>query len=215
MSHNKPIFILLVFLLLGSGLSSVFAQTGNFFIPKYVPRDSSKTLWEIGAGLGVPYGTFGGKYSYGTEKFSGNIGLGILPFSWTPAVSVSGVVHFRDRYESIRPKLTLTLSSMVAAILLLEEGSMEPLYDETFSGLGVYAGADWRLGKTSPFGVDFNIGWVFPFVGNDEIMDRYDEAVGDLVSRGYGITDEEVSLDTVKFSVGVTYSFGRSYIVKY
>lgn len=191
---------------------SAFAQAGRTNGAfQYVPRDSSKTVWDVGTGLGVPYGIFGGKVSLGTSLITGDIGLGLLPFAWEPGVSVSGAVHFGSQYAAVRPKLTLAYSNIVAASLLLEEDSVDALYEETFSGIGIYGGMDWRLDKTSPFCIDLNIGWVFPFVGNSEIRERYDRAKADLRSQGYSLTGaEHLSLDRPKVSLGITYAPQRS-----
>ena len=201
------IFIPIAVVFFVLNLSFAFSQTtGRFLIPKYVPADSSKPMWEIGAGLGVPYGTFGGKLSAGNQSITGDIGFGILPFAWTPGISLGGSIHFGDRYANFRPKITVTYSNIVGAILMLESGGTETLYDETFAGIGIYAGFDWRIMKTLPFCLDVNIGWTFPFVGNDEMMKRYNDVRDDLINRGYMSTDDSNSLETVKISIGITYS---------
>jgi hypothetical protein len=38
---------------------------------RYVPNDSSVTVWSIGAGVGIPYGVIGGKASFGKDQISG------------------------------------------------------------------------------------------------------------------------------------------------
>ena len=216
MTAARQKVILILMLLITLNLPSAVAQTsGTAISPLYVPRDTSKIMWNVGAGIGIPYGAFGGKLSLGTDLITGDIGLGVLPFAWTSVISVSGVVHFLDRYSGVRPKITLTYSNVVGAILLLKENSLDPLYDESFPGIATYAGLDWRLSKTSPLCIDLNIGWVFPFVGNDEIRRRYDEAVVDLKSRGYVLTQETIALDTPKISIGITYSLGRSLKLNY
>jgi hypothetical protein len=194
--------ISMVIVIIIMSLSSVVAQqvgaSGSY---QYVPRDSSKIVWNFGAGMGVPYGVFGAKISLGTRLITGDIGLGILPILWSPAISVSGVVYFRDQHAAIRPKITLAYSNIVSAAMILDQDSPNPwetVYDETYPGIGVYGGVDWRLGKTSPFCIDLNIGWVFPSVGNDEIR------------RGYIFTDELSALDTPKVSIGLVYAPQRS-----
>ena len=197
-------------------LPSAFAQSsGTTASPLYVPRDTSKIMWSAGAGVGVPYGTFGGKFSLGTDLITGDIGFGVFPFAWTPAISASGVLHFLDRYATVRPKITLTYSNVVAAILFLEENSLDPLYDETFPGLAAYAGVDWRISKTSPLCIDLNVGWIFPFEGNDKIKEKFDRVKDDLQSQGYVMTDEKINLETPKISIGITYSIGRSLKMNY
>lgn len=204
---KKAFFILIILFLMSITYS--FTQTTTPLLPRYVPEDSSKMMWEIGCGLGVPYGTIGGKFSVGTSQFTGDIGVGMLPFAWQPAISVAGVVHFGNRYANVRPKLTAAYSNVAAAILILESGGTETIFDETFSGFGTYFGVDWRLSKTSPLVIDLNIGWVFPSVGNDEIRKRNDEALEDLRMRGYLLSETKLSLNTPKVSLGVTYAPGR------
>lgn len=201
----------IIFLVISLTISSAFSQTAK--TTKYsvfVPRDTSKTMWNIGAGAGVPYGTFGGKFSLGTELITGDIGFGFLPFAWTPAFSFSGALHFGDRYANIRPKITLSYSNVAAAILILREGRFDPLYDETFTGVGIYAGFDWRLSKTSPLCLDLNVGWIFPSAGNNEVEKKYNEVVNDIKSQGFITTYEKLNLDTPKISIGISYAPARS-----
>lgn len=204
---KQVIFMLVI--LFAMSMTLGFTQTTTPFLPRYVPHDSAKMMWDIGCGIGVPYGTFGGKLSIGTSQFTGDFGVGLLPFAWQPAFSLAGVVHFGNRYANVRPKLTATYSNVAAAILILESGGTETLFDETFSGIGVYLGVDWRLSKTSPLIIDLNIGWIFPAVGNDEIRKRNDEAIDDLRSRGYLVSETRLSLNTPKVSLGVAYALGR------
>jgi len=176
----------------------------------FTPRDTSQTMVSVAAGMGVPYAFIGGKILVGNKYVTGDFGLGMLPLAWTPAFSIGGACYFRDRYESIRPKISISYSTCAAAILILDQDDMEPMYDEMFSGIGVYLGIDWRLSKTSPLCLDLNVGWVFPSVGNDEIERKYDEAVDDLRSRNIMITYEKLNLDTPKISVGISYAPARS-----
>ncbi len=216
MSAGRQRIILILMFLITLNLPSAFAQsTGRGVSPLYVPRDSSAVMWSAGVGAGIPYGTFGGKFSMGTGLIAGDIGFGVFPFAWTPTISASGVLHFLDRYATVRPKATLTYSNVVAAILFLEENSLDPLYDETFPGLAAYAGVDWRISKTSPICIDLNVGWTFPFEGNDEIKKKFDEVKYDLQSQGYVMTDEKINLETPKISIGITYSIGRSLKMHY
>lgn len=206
-----PLAILLETLI----ISAVIAQTTETtLIPRYVPQDSTKIIWSIGAGIGVPYGVFGGKYSLGMDMISCDVGLGIVPISWTPALSVSGVIHFRDRYATIRPKFTFTFSNVVVATIIYDETYIS-LYDKTYAGIGVYGGLDYRTSKTSPFFLDLNIGWIFPFVDIDEVRRSYDKSKTDLIEQGYTIDKETISFDSPKISIGITYSPRRSYKLIY
>jgi hypothetical protein len=207
-----PMAIVLITL----NVSSAFAQISKPTVPlRYVPRDSSQIFWNIGAGFGIPYGTIGGKFSSGANLITGEIGIGILPLAWTPAISLSSVVYFSGRYSAARPKITLCYSNVAGAIVMFDIENFETLYDETFHGIGIYGGVDWRLSKTFPLCLDLNVGWVFPFVGNDEIRRKYDEVKEDLESRGYVGGEEMEGLGTPKISIGFNYAPGRSFKAVY
>jgi len=211
----KKVISIAIALIILNVPSAVAQTSGTAMSPLYVPRDSSAIMWSAGIGFGVPYGVLGGKFSLGTDMITADLGFGILPLAWEPAISLSGVVHSLDRYNAVRPKITFTYSNIVAANILMKEGTLDPMYEETFSGVAAYAGIDWRLGKTSPWCVDLNIGWIFPFVGNDEIKKRWDRQVAYFRSIGYQLTSETISLDTPKIYIGITYSIGRSLAVNY
>lgn len=180
----------------------------------YEPRDSTGAMWSIGAGMGLPYGLWGGKLSVGGKRLTGELGAGVMPLAWEPILSGTAVLHFRDRCATIRPKLSVCYSSAAAVIVIFDESydasPFDTVYDEYFPGFGIYGGIDWRLGRTSSMCLDLNIGWTFASVGNDEVLRRYEEIKADLIAAGYVSQWETISLDTPKISVGVTYSPGRS-----
>ena len=194
-------------LLLTLNTVTAFAQTGGI---TYVPCDSSIIGLSFGTGLGVPYGTFGGKAVLSADPIAGEIGIGLMPFIWDVAISLGGSIHFRDRYSAIRPKISVSYSNIAAATFILDEIDLSTLYEETFAGIGLFLGIDWRPTETSAFCLDLNIGWIFPFVGNDEILNRYDKAVDDLADRGYIITEEMKSLNTPKVSIGIIFNPQRT-----
>jgi outer membrane protein OmpA-like peptidoglycan-associated protein len=207
----------LLFALLLSFLASasVLAQKQYpTYTTRYEPQSSSPVIWNIGAGLGLPYGVIGGKLGLGGDWLSGDVGFGIVPLSWQPAVSGSAVLYLANRNATVRPKFTFGYSNAAAALVILEDASgstgLDTIYDETFPGVGIYGGVDWRISKTAPFCLDLNIGWIFPKGGNKKIEDKYQEIVADLESQGYSVSAETLSLDTPKVSVGITYSPGRS-----
>ncbi len=173
---------------------------------KYVPYDSSAIGLSFGAGLGVPYGVFGVKVSASTSLLTGELGLGLMPLIWDPAISLGGIIHFRDHTATVRPKFTVTYSNIVSGYMILNEVNFESLSDETFDGFCIYGGIDWRPLMTSSFCIDFNIGWVFPFVGMDEVEKRYDNALSDLRQQGFVITEETGSLKKPVISIGITFS---------
>lgn len=181
-------------------------------MPKYQPPENeTSTMGEIGLGLGVPYGVFGSRFSVCTHIATLDVGFGILPFAWEPQFSAGVSLHIGNRYATVRPKLTAIFSTAVTAVWFLEEGSFETIYDEIFPGIGTYFGFDYRLGKREKLCIDINVGWLFPFIGKDEVRRKWEEATNDLERRGYIVDgDSPPNLNTPKLSIGLTYSFGRS-----
>jgi hypothetical protein len=210
-AHRKAVIRILAITIALNAISAFSQSAKTSLNPHYEKRDSTKTMWEVGLGIGVPYGVIGGKLALGNEQITADLGLGLVPFAWSPCVSLSGVLHFGDRYAPVRPKITVSLSNATGVIALIDQADMEALYSKTYPGVGAYAGLDFRLGKTSPLGIDLNIGWVFPFAGNDAILKDYEEVRDRYVSEGYTLSDEKLSLNTPKFSIGITYSPKRSF----
>ena len=216
------IVIALVLLNFASGFCQIektqsdSSKSSRFIFPTYKPpENASKMMWNFAGGFGLPYGVIGGKVSVGTDHFTGDAGLGILPIAWSPSFSIGGTIYFKNRYDNIRPKLTAVYSNTAAAIIMYDSGSLDLLYDETFPGIGAYCGVDWRISKTSPFCIDMNICFTFPFEGIDEVKRKYNEVKDDLEQQGYVMTDEKISLNTPKLSIGITYAPGRSLKLKY
>lgn len=172
----------------------------------YVPADSSPPIWDVGCGLGLPYGVMGGKLALGAKPVKGEVGLGVVPLVWSAAYSAGGTLSFAGQYSTVRPKITFVCSNAAAIIVFLEEGDLDPIYDEVFPGFGIYAGIDWRLGKTIPFCVDLNVGWVSAFKGNDEVERRFYEVRDDLEDQGYEMGETKINMNAPKISFGITYS---------
>jgi len=206
MKKYIPLLSIIIFF----GYSDLSAQINDSTkYAGYAPYDTSILIWEIGAGIGLPYGVFGGKLSLGNDLITGDVGFGLVPFTWEPVFTFSSVIHFMDRWSTVRPKITLSYSNVAATTFILESSDFDVLYEETFPGFGVYAGIDWRLSKTGPFLIDINIGWIFPNIGNDKIKQRYNQAVDNFNSRGFDIDDEIIALDTPKISIGLSYAPAR------
>jgi hypothetical protein len=66
------------------------------------------------------------------------------------------------------------------------------------------------MGKTLPFCVDLNIGWVSVFRGNDEVERRFYEVRDNLENRGRDTRDGKANMNAPKFSVEITYSPQRA-----
>jgi len=188
-------------------------------VQRYAPRDSTRIVWSMGAGAGIPYGVLGGKLAVGGSRAMGEFGFGFVPLAWESALSAGAVLHLGSRWAPVRPKLTVTYSTAAAAIIILDNSfgstSLDPLYKELFPGFGVYGGMDWRIGRSSTICLDLNVGWIFPNVGNHGVEERYWKAVEDLIGEGYSLQNEKLSLGTPKISAGITYSPWRSQKVLY
>ena len=198
-----PIPIVLIILSASSGLAQT-GRTGAGF--QCVLRDSSKAVWDVGAGLGLPYGAVGGKASLGASLVTGDVGLGLVPIPWSPEISVGGAIHFRGRHAALRPKVTLAYSNVGEAIGIIDPGDSDALYHEHYPGIGICGGVDWRPAKTSAVCLDLNLGWIFTFVGSDEILKRLRDAEADLRSRGYEIEEKEYAFHNPKAYLGIVYA---------
>jgi hypothetical protein len=189
------------------------------------PEKDTKFVFEFGAGLGGYYGTLGSKLSVGGNRMSFDLGLGLGPLAKGFAVDISpGIsVFFGNRYQALRPKLSLFISSIGHTINVMEKmsgGTAEVLYQEHFPGAGFLAGADWRIGKESRICVDVGLGYVYPFKGYKEVKRIMDDQVAYWRSRGYDIedvlgSDTVTPIDYIAFSIGVSYALGRSLAAKY
>ena len=189
---------------------------------EYVPPEkASKLVYEFGTGLGGSFGVFGVKASIGGSFWSADLGLGIGPLAEGFVIDVSPgfSVYLKKRYESIRPKLSVFLSSVGYTLNVMEkitgEGTSNVLYQENFSGIAALIGFDWRLGKASKLCLEFGLGYVYPFAGYNEVKRINDEQVEIFELLGYEIEDM-LGLDTVSamdficISLGINYALGRS-----
>lgn len=201
----------------------VYNRKDTILLPQYLPpEDESPVIYEFGVGLGLTYGLFGGRFTIGNTNFSGDIGFGIIPFSWDASFSLGGSVHFFDRYSAVRPKITAIWSNTCGYNLILGKssfgttGDYKVLYKEAFPGFAVYMGLDYRLGKTSNFVIDLNIGAVFPSAGFEKIKKRYNDEKHQLESRGWTFENETASFNSFpKISLGVSYVIGRALDYRY
>ena len=222
----KKIFCLLPLLVLcsapvrsqGIGTLGDTVRTRGLYALDYLPpADEKPYIIELGLGLGLPYGTIGGKISAGNSFLTGNVGFGILPFAWDLSTSFGATLSLLDRYSPVRIKVSGLWSNTVAAIIFINQSygqstlSGDLLYKEEFPGFALYGGIDVRLGKTSPYFVEFQVGGIFPTVGLDEVKKRYDEKRDEMAVRGYVFQKEYISLRSFPFiSVGINYVIGRS-----
>lgn len=174
------------------------------------PEHEAPLIQSFGVGLGVPYGVLGGKVELGGSLATGFAGIGIVPIAWDPAVSIGGSVHFLDRYSTVRPKVSVCWSNVTYANLIYNQDNLNVLYKETFPGLAVYAGVDWRPGESNNFEIDLNVGGVIPSTDLNEIKARYERQKDRLVSSGWSISSESSFGTFPKISVGVSYVIGRT-----
>jgi len=189
------------------------------------PGKDTKFVFEFGAGLGGYYGTFGSKLSIGGNRMSFDLGLGLGPLAKGVTVDISpGIsVFFGNRYQALRPKLSLFVSTIGHTINVMEKmsgGTAEVLYQEHFPGAGFLAGADWRIGKESRICVDVGLGYVYPFKGYKEVKRIMDDQVAYWRSRGFVIedvlgSDTVTAIDYITISIGVSYALGRSLVAKF
>lgn len=163
-----------------------------------------------GAGFGVPYGFMGCQLGIAAGRIHGSTALGFVPWAWEPAVSLNAGLIFRRPTESLRPKITLTISNAVGVAAIIDGASLDALYCKTYGGIGVYGGATWRLGSGSTWCLDFDLGYLIPFAGNDQIEQDYEAAVAHFESRGYVMKNEQLSLGGPKISVGLLWSPPRT-----
>jgi len=159
-----------------------------------------------GAGFGVPYGIMGGQLGLAAGHFHGSLGFGIVPLLWEPAVSLNLGVIFREPTALFRPTLTATVSNAAGIAAIIDGADLDALYKETYAGVGIYGGATWRMGAGNPWCLNFDLGLLFPFAGNDQIRDDYDAAVANFEHQGYQFEDEKLSLGGPKLSLGLLWS---------
>lgn len=81
------------------------------------------------------------------------------------------------------------------------------LYNEVFSWLATYGGAAIKFKEDGHFGIDINLGFIFISGGNDSFLDKYEEEKTKLENQGWTFTDEIVSVNSIKFSIGLLYFF--------
>lgn len=205
------------------GFSFVLSAAGQ--VSYGPPGKDTKFVFEFGAGLGGYYGTFGSKLSIGGNRMSFDLGLGLGPLAKGVTVDISpGIsVFFGNRYQALRPKLSLFVSTIGHTINVMEKmsgGTAEVLYQEHFPGAGFLAGADWRIGKESRICVDVGLGYVYPFKGYKEVKRIMDDQVAYWRSRGFDIedalgSDTVTAIDYITISIGVSYALGRSLAAKF
>jgi hypothetical protein len=174
------------------------------------PENENPLISDIGLGFGVPYGVLGAKAELGGSLVSGFAGIGIVPIAWDAAVSVGGSIHFLDRYGAVRPKLSVCWSNVTDLNLIYVQEGMDVLYKESFPGLAIYAGVDFRLGESDNFELDLNVGGVIPSTDINEIRARYQRHKNQLNSEGWLISDVPGFGTFPKISVGINYVIGRS-----
>ena len=225
------IYSIIALLTLSSSLvcGQNFTQTGrdtskNFglYSPEYLPpADEQPVIVELGLGLGLPYGTIGGKISVGNSIVTGDIGLGMVPLSWDLSGSFGATLNLLDRYSPVRLKLSGLWSNSVCTIIFINQTfgqsllTGDVLYKEIFPGFAFYGGVDIRLGKTSPYCVEFRVGGISPTAGIGEIKKRYDSKREELQYRGYNFDKEYLSLRNFPFiSAGINYVIGRSLVLR-
>jgi len=164
------------------------------------------TNFGIGAGVGLPYGALGGRIYGGGQHLEGAIGIGLVPYAWEPVYSFNCSLHLLGNKATFRPHLAASYSNAVGILLFLEQDNFTPIYKELFEGFSLFAGFNWRF-QGSPFFLDFNIGYPFPSVGRDEMLNRYEQVVDDLEDKGYIIASKFKNLDGPVFSLGLNMSF--------
>ena len=89
-------------------------------------------------------------------------------------------------------------------IVILEEGSLDPEYSKLYGGLAAYLGVDWRLGRTSPFGIDLNVGAIFPSDGIDEVKDEFERVKKEHEDQGYQLDNMSEPRSFPFVSLGLT-----------
>ena len=185
------------------------------------PLDEKPLIIEAGAGIGVPYGVIGGKFSIGDALVSGDVAVGIIPLAWEISAAVGGSLHLFDRYNAVVPRLTIQYTTTAAYNLILKQtnafssSNTSTFYKEGFPGCAILGGVDIRLGKSSEFFLSLNIGAVVPFVGIDEVEKKYNQKKAELISQGYTLESEVNSINNFpKFAVGLNYVIGRSLVLR-
>ncbi|MDI6766341.1 MAG: hypothetical protein QME52_05905 [Bacteroidota bacterium] len=192
--------------------------------PEYLPPlDESPIITELGIGLGLPYGFLGGRISLGTDIISGELGLGLVPISWDGSFSIGGTIHLLNRYDNVRPKITILWSNTAGYNLIYGQtssysssiSSLKVLYKEAFPGFGFFGGLDIKFGKTSNMFIDLNIGAISTTIGLEEQKKRFAEEVKELESRGWSLDSKATPTYFPKISIGFGYVIGRSLEYRY
>jgi len=176
----------------------------------YVPAIESPIFVQAGAGVGIPYGTMGGRLALGSDHFSVDAGVGLVPFAWEPGFGIGGAIYLAGRTAPVRPKFSAVYSNAVAMIAILQSGSLDALYSQLYDGLATYFGVDWRLGKTSSFCLDIGVGAVFPSAGIDAVKADFDRVRADYARRGYSLRGSSSPRSAPFVSFGLTFSPARA-----
>lgn len=196
--------------------SMVTSQESYNIFEKYIPpQNDPSIIFETGLGVGLPYGAMGFRGSAGNSFIMGEFGVGDYPFSPKTCFSIGGSVHFLDRYNWIRPKVTCIYTSHAAALayeLTDENDKVIEEISEVFPGLAIYGGADIRFARDGNWFLDLNVGWRIPFVGNSGVDKRDNEILNDLRNRGYEFEQESKAWRNFTISLGINYVIGRSLI---
>jgi hypothetical protein len=195
----------------------VSSQESYKIVEKYIPPpDNPAIIFESGLGIGLPYGALGFRGSAGNSFIMGEFGIGDYPFSPKTCFSFGGSVHFLDRYNWVRPKVTCIYTSHAATLtyeLTDEYKKVVEEISESFNGLAIYGGADIRFARDGNWFLDLNAGWRFPFVGNSGVDKRDNEILNDLRSRGYAMEKESKAWRNFTISLGLNYVIGRSLMI--
>lgn len=191
--------------------SMALAQTGPPPAPTYVSASDDAVFPAGGVGIGTPYGVVGGRLGaeIGYAGLAG--GVGLVPFAWEPAFSLSASVYLVDRTQAVRPKLTGVYSNAVAVVAILDDGDpFDALYSKLYDGLAVYGGIDWRISKTSSICLDINVGAVFPTVGVDQVNEDHERIEEEFRSQGYVLREFSKARTFPFVSLGITLNPGRT-----
>jgi hypothetical protein len=182
---------------------------------KYVSKSDATTFPILGAGIGIPYGIIGLRGGPEFARWSPTIGIGLVPFDWSAAFTVSGTVYFNDRTKTVRPKITLAYSNAAAiAVILNGDQLSDPLFSKVYSGFACYFGIDWRFTKQASYTLEIGIGGAFPLEGIDQVNDDLKEAQASYLSQGYIIEDYREATSFPVIYLGLVYNPGRTMMLK-
>jgi hypothetical protein len=146
-------------------------------------------MFDIGAGIGVPYGVIGFKGTIGISPVQIPCGLnlgcsaGWLPFANDFFFNPTAELMILDRFKPVRPKISVSYSKGTAVIMIMST-NLDMLYYKPYPGIGAYAGIDWRPAKTLPISFDINIGWLFHSASKKEVIADYQRALDSLLVTG-------------------------------